>query len=122
MSDSPVIDPLAIEGLRALDPDNTGAFLFEIIGIFLDDTPQRIAELDESLAAGDANRLARTAHSIKGSSSNLGAVGLRAICEKLEHQVRTNGLAEVAPLVATVKIEFGRAQVELAKLLPPKPA
>jgi histidine phosphotransfer protein HptB len=118
MSDSPVIDPAAIAGLRALDTDNSGAFLIEIIGIFLEDTPQRISELDQCLAAGDTTTFARAAHSIKGSSSNLGALALRAVAEDLEQKVRKHGLEGVAPLVAALKVEFERARVELAKLLP----
>jgi HPt (histidine-containing phosphotransfer) domain-containing protein len=117
MSDSPVIDPQAIENLRALNPGDNDQFLREITGIFLEDTPVRIAELDQSLAAGDGPKFTRAAHSIKGSSANLGAMALRAVAEKLEHQSRTSGLGGLAPLVAQVKTEFARAQAELAKLV-----
>ena len=116
MSSTPAIDPSAIENLRALSPDDHDEFLREIVGIFLDDTPKRIAELDHSLAADDNATFSRAAHSIKGSSSNLGANALRAVAEKLEQQSRS-GLTDVAPLIATVKTEFARAQAELNKLI-----
>ena len=116
MADSSVIDPQAIENLRALNPGDNDEFLREIVGIFLEDTPQRLVELDESLAAGDAAKFTRAAHSIKGSSANLGAAALRSAAEKLEHRSRTGGLGDVTALVAEVKQEFTRAQVELAKL------
>jgi histidine phosphotransfer protein HptB len=118
MADIPVIDPEALENLRALNPDDGDAFLREIAGIFLEDTPLRIAELDQSLAAGDASKFTRAAHSIKGSSSNLGAMTLRAAAEKLETQSKTSGLAGVAPLVEAVKEEFSRAHAELGRLIP----
>lgn len=117
MPDSPVIDPQAIENLRALNPGDNDEFLREIAGIFLEDTPQRIAELDSALATGDASKFTRAAHSIKGSSSNLGASTLRAAAEKLEHHARTHGLSDVAALVADVKTQFGRADAELQKLI-----
>jgi len=120
MSDVPVIDPQAIENLRALTPGDNDEFLREIIGIFLDDTPQRIAELDQSLAAGDAEKFTRAAHSIKGSSSNVGAMALRAVAESLEHQSRKEGLDHTAELLAAVKLEFIRVQAEFAKLLRPR--
>jgi HPt (histidine-containing phosphotransfer) domain-containing protein len=120
MSDLPIIDPQAIENLRALTPDDNDEFLREIAGIFLEDTPQRLTELQESLAAGDAPKFTRAAHSIKGSSSNLGAAALRAAAEKLEHHSHRSGLAEVGPLMEAVKTEFARAKVELDKLLPPR--
>ena len=117
MPESAVIDPQSIENLRALNPGDNDQFLREIAGIFIEDTPQRIAELDESLVAGDVVRFTRAAHSIKGSSSNLGAMALRAAAEKLEHEARAQGLANVSPLVVGVKTEFGRAQAALDSLL-----
>lgn len=117
MPDSSVIDPQAIESLRALNPGDNDEFLREIAGIFLEDTPQRIAELDQSLAAGDVAKFTRAAHSIKGSSANLGAMALRAAAEKLEHESRTHGLRDVGALVAQVKQEFDRAHGELSTLI-----
>jgi HPt (histidine-containing phosphotransfer) domain-containing protein len=117
MPDDSVIDAQAIENLRSLNPGDNDEFLREIAGIFLEDTPVRIAELDQSLAAGDAARFVRAAHSIKGSSANLGAAPLRIAAEKLEHLSRTNGLHDVATLVAQVKTEFGRAEAELSRLI-----
>ena len=118
MADTPVIDPQAIDNLRSLNPGDNDEFLREIAGIFLEDTPQRIAELSQSLVAGDAPKFTRAAHSIKGSSANLGAMALRAVAEKLEHQSRSEGLGAVAPLVESIKTEFARAEAELRKVVP----
>lgn len=117
MPDSPAIDPQAIENLRALNPGDNDEFLREIAGIFLEDTPQRFAELDKSLASGDTQTFVRAAHSIKGSSSNLGANAVRAAAEKLEHKSRAEGLANVTPMIADLRAEFARAQAELNKLI-----
>lgn len=117
MTDPSVIDPQAIENLRALNPGDNDVFLREIVGIFLEDTPIRIAELDQGLAAGDVAKFARAAHSIKGSSSNLGAAALRTTAEKLEHHARGQGLEGAGPLVSEVKTEFERAKSALQGLL-----
>ncbi|MBI5768833.1 MAG: Hpt domain-containing protein [Verrucomicrobia bacterium] len=120
MSDLLVIDPQAIENLRALNPGDNDEFLREIIGIFLEDTPQRVAELEQSLRAGDVPKFTRAAHSIKGSSANLGAMALRGVAEKLEHESRKSGLGAVAPLVDALKGEFARARTELEKYQAPR--
>jgi HPt (histidine-containing phosphotransfer) domain-containing protein len=117
MSETSAIDPQAIENLRALNPGDNDEFLREIAGIFLEDTPLRIKELDQSLAAGDLPTFTRAAHSIKGSSANLGAIGLRAVAEKLEHQSRVEGLGNVTGLLADLRKEFIRAELELNKLM-----
>lgn len=117
MAELVVIDPQSIENLRALNPGDNDEFLREIAGIFFDDTPQRIAELEQSLATGDAAKFTRAAHSIKGSSSNLGAMALRGAAEKLEHHARLHGLTDVTAMVAEVKAEFTRAESALKALL-----
>jgi HPt (histidine-containing phosphotransfer) domain-containing protein len=114
---SPILDQEAIDNLRALDPDGGDAFLREIIGIFLEDTPLRIAEIDQSLAAGDVPTFIRAAHTIKGASSNVGAAALRAVAEKLEQLAKKDGLVDVTALVAELKTEFANAKTALNGLL-----
>ena len=117
MSSPVVIDPEAIASLRALNPGDHDEFLRELIGIFAEDVPKRIAELEQSLAAGDTGKFTRAAHSIKGGSSNLGAAALRDVAAQLELRSKQEGLAGVAPLLASLKVECTRAQSELAKLV-----
>jgi histidine phosphotransfer protein HptB len=119
MSNLPIIDSEAIETLRALNPGDNDEFLRDITGIFLEDTPARIQELDQSFAKGDVPTFVRAAHTIKGSSSNLGALALRAVAERLEYQSRKSGLDGLAPEIAALKIEYASLQAELQKLLQP---
>jgi HPt (histidine-containing phosphotransfer) domain-containing protein len=114
---SPVLDQEAIDNLRMLDPDGGDTFLREIIGIFLEDAPLRIVEIDQSLAAGDAATFVRAAHTIKGSSANVGAAALRAVAEKLEHHAKKDGLVDVAALIAELKTEFANAKTALNELI-----
>jgi len=113
------LDQEAIDNLRALDPEGGDTFLREIIGIFLEDTPMRIAEIDQSLAAGDAATFIRASHTIKGASSNVGAAALRAVAEKLEHRAKKEGLANVTALVDELKTAFATAQTALKALVVP---
>ncbi|HYD83286.1 MAG TPA: Hpt domain-containing protein, partial [Opitutus sp.] len=108
MADTPVIDLQSIENLRSLNPDDNDEFLREIVTIYLEDTPQRIAELEQALGVADVAKFTRAAHSVKGSSSNVGAMVVRNVAEQLEHQSK-QGLDDVASLLASLKIEFARA-------------
>jgi HPt (histidine-containing phosphotransfer) domain-containing protein len=112
----PLINLETIANLRALSPDDNGTFMREIIGIFLEDTQTRLADLRASRDAGDAATFTRAAHSIKGSSSNVGALELRAAAEKLEHQARQHGLADTATFLAEIEAAFARVEPELRKL------
>jgi HPt (histidine-containing phosphotransfer) domain-containing protein len=113
MPEIPIIEAEAIANLRALNPGDNDEFLKEIVAIYLEDTPQRIAELEASLAAEEVGTFMRAAHSIKGSSSDLGALRLRAAAETLEHGAKKNGLTGVEAGIATVKLEFAAAESAL---------
>jgi histidine phosphotransfer protein HptB len=113
------IDPEAIENLRALNPDDGDGFLRDIVTIFLEDTPARIGELRESMAAGDVPKFTRAAHSIKGSASNLGANQLRTIAADLEHRSKIQGLTTLAPTVDQLAGAFAVAKAELDRIVPP---
>ncbi len=92
MSDDPTIDMQAIDGLRELSPD--ADFLRELIEIYLQDTPQRIAELQDALNKKDIPVFTRAAHTIKGSSSNFGATKLTKLAHQLEMQGKSGNLAD----------------------------
>ncbi len=115
-SDEPIIDAEAIENLRAINPDDD-SFLKEIIGIFIEDTPARIAELRQARAAGDVTTFSRAAHSIKGSSSNLGAARLRTLAAHLEHESKSQPLAGLAEGIAELEAAFTSAKAALERLL-----
>jgi HPt (histidine-containing phosphotransfer) domain-containing protein len=121
MTQPPAIDPQALADLRALSPGDGGEFVREIVALFVADTPLRLAELDRSLAAGQVEGFTRAAHTLKGSSANLGATALRALAERMERQCRQEGLASAAPLLAEAHAEFARARDELGRLVPASP-
>ncbi|WP_404422772.1 Hpt domain-containing protein [Nibricoccus sp. IMCC34717] len=112
-----IIDPEAIENLRQLNPDDPDGFLRDLISIFLEDTPLRIEELRSSLATGDQPKFTRAAHSVKGSSSNMGASRLRNLSEKLEHTSKKEGLAGLAGDVEALAAVFAETKTALEKFL-----
>lgn len=59
-------------------------FVAELIGTFLDEAPRMLAEIRQSLAARDADRFRRAAHSLKSNSNTFGALLLGQMAKKLE--------------------------------------
>lgn len=113
----PVIDTEAIENLRALGEEGDDSFLREIIGIYLEDVPQRLTDLKTALAAGDQPLFTRSAHTIKGSSANVGAIEVRLIAEKTEHRSKAEPIATVADLLPELEAAFGRARAALQSII-----
>ncbi len=72
--------------LRRLDNDLD---LFkELINIFIEDTFVRISELKSAINHGDISTLERTAHTIKGSASNIGAIEISKAAKSLEFMAK----------------------------------
>lgn len=112
------IDPHALRALQELNPGDD-SFLRDLIQIYLEDTPRRLAEIDDGLGRGDGRQLAIAAHSLKGSTANFGAESFRRQCEKIEQLGRAGALDDVRPLLPALREEFGRVRAELEALLPP---
>ena len=88
-----------IEQIREMD-DAEGSLLREIVDTFLADAPERLAECDAAFAAGDQERLHRVAHTLKGSSSNLGLIGIAAAANQIVDSIRSGGQASAAEVDA----------------------
>lgn len=65
------------------DPD-----LGEIVGMFVDEMPSRLANLSQCLAEGNWEQLGRYAHQMKGACGSYGFDQLTAPAARLEHACR----------------------------------
>lgn len=61
-------------------------FVKELVDTFLEDAPQMLSDLHSALAAADADKFRRAAHSLKSNSLTFGALGLGDLARELEHQ------------------------------------
>jgi two-component system, sensor histidine kinase and response regulator len=104
------LDAGVLEGLREL---GDAELLIELTDMFLDDTSSRLASLREALKAGDAHGVERTAHTLKGSSGNMGATRMAAICAELQDVGATGDLSGAAELLGSLEEEFGRVRPAL---------
>lgn len=94
-----VIDSETIDALRGLQDEGEDDLLVELIDLFLQDAPERIAAIRAAVEAADWVRLTERAHSLKGSSGSLGAVQMAALCARLEAMGRDAGLRPEASAV-----------------------
>lgn len=104
-----VVDMKVIESLRELGGDDDPGLVTELIALFLDDAPKRLAEIETALATGDSKLLERAAHTLKSSAANVGAAGLSKLCGEMEERVRSRDLAPLPQLCTSSKASFGRA-------------
>ena len=78
---APAIDRATFEALK----ETTGAqFALELVDTFLQEAPAMLDELRRALAAKDADKFRRAAHSLKSNSNTFGALTLGAMARELE--------------------------------------
>jgi PAS domain S-box-containing protein len=106
----PVLDPMRLEHLRAIQDDNQPTLVRELIDQFIADAGEHIRRLGEAHAAGDARSLHALAHRFLSTTQNIGAQRLATLCADLERAARRGDLSAAAPLVAALADEGRRAQ------------
>ena len=105
-----VLDPEVLANLRDL---GDAELLAELAGMFFDDASSRLGELREAIGAGDAAGVERVAHTLKGSSGNMGATRMSAICAELQDIGASGELARAPDLLEGLEEEFGRIRPAL---------
>ena len=118
---SAVIDLQVLDDIRALQGEDSPAFLDQIIHTYLEHTPQLFAALHEAVVRNNALTLQRTAHSLKSSSAALGATTLAALCQDLELLGRQQNLEKVTAVLATATAEYELVREALAAELQREP-
>jgi HPt (histidine-containing phosphotransfer) domain-containing protein len=90
--------------------------LKEIASLFLEDYPLTLAELRDALNRGDATKVERAAHGLKGSVSNFGAKPAVEAARNIENLGRAHQLAEVGQVLTTLELALAALRPELESL------
>ena len=93
-----------LDMLRGIEAAGEPDFYRELVDTFLADLDRRLAELRQEVGAGRLDAARGVAHSLKGSSGNLGASRLSQCCGTMEHRAQAGDL----PAVAAVLDDLGR--------------
>jgi HPt (histidine-containing phosphotransfer) domain-containing protein len=105
--DPSVLDPARLEELLDLDPGDP-SLLLRFIGRFGANAREAVDGMRGALEAGEAHRLGRVAHGLKGSSANLGAHRLAELCKEVEL------MGEGGVLATQAQLDGVAAEVEAA--------
>lgn len=88
-----------------------------LVNSYLDDAVRRMALLKNAIQDSDAEIIRNEAHSLKGSSLNLGALTLPEMFSKMEASGKDNQLESVAELFSDIELEFSRVEAALKATL-----
>src|SRR5688572_5568834 len=117
MSEPVVLDPAVIDSLRQLTMPGEPDVLVQVLRLFLQEAPPRIARLRNAWASGDIEDVHRAAHSLKGSAGNIGARRLFEVCRRLDEEGRSDDRSAVSQLIDELGAEFDKVEVEIHRLI-----
>jgi len=85
--------------------------------MFLEEVPEQLGALQEAIDEDDEQAVERIAHTLKGSSGNMGARQMSRLCLDLEHAGVSNDLSTAAHLMETLEREFDHVRTQLTALV-----
>jgi histidine phosphotransfer protein HptB len=113
MMSAPTIDRATFEELKA----TTGAeFALELVDTFLQEAPVMLGDMRAALAAKDADKFRRAAHSLKSNSNTFGALTLAAMARELELGGLSRALEGGTKPLDALADEYSRVAAALTEL------
>jgi two-component system sensor histidine kinase/response regulator len=100
--------------LQRVDGDRD--LLDEIIRIFMDECPRMIADLQQAFDAGDLRKIERSAHTLKGSASNLGATVVSLSAADMEAKSHAGDLGGAKAALTRLQREVKSLLAELESI------
>lgn len=111
MDDVPPLDPQTIDMLSA---DLGRETLVHIMGLWRQTASVARDQIASALAQQQGEQLRAAAHRLKGSSANLGATRLSALCAQLERHGSASDFASARPVVDAMLTEYSRVDEALS--------
>jgi len=99
------IDRHALEEILQLDASPEKTMVREIVVSYCALSTKLMLQLRSAIADGDTEQIELLAHSLKGSSGQVGAVLLTALCEQILTGVHNNDLGDAASLCERAAVE-----------------
>jgi len=110
------VDLAVLASYETVRLDGEPDLIVELIDLYLEDAPRRVAVMRESLAKRNWPSVKRAAHSLRGSSGNLGVLQIALICDEIEGIESGDPFPSIAALLSCLEQELEQVlQVFLAE-------
>ena len=106
-----------LDNISALQQEGMPDILTELIEIYFKESEKLIQSLCHSMEHNDAEGMARSAHSLKSSSGNMGAMALAEVCKNMEVNVKRQMTDHAVDDCNQIIAEYQRVQSALKERL-----
>jgi PAS domain S-box-containing protein len=111
----PTLDASVLEELRSLQEPGGPDLFAELVQLYLNDLPDRMDGIRGAIESHDSAVLRREAHRLKGSSQQMGAARLAALCLELENLGRNDRVDEAMTFLVAADRESSHVRQALLK-------
>lgn len=113
-----VLDANVVARLERLGATAGDDLIGQLATLFLADADARIGALRRALAEDDAGAVVRSAHTLSGSSANIGATNLSRLCVTLATGGAAGALVDRGSMVDGIEAELVLVRAALGSLVP----
>lgn len=110
-----VLDLKILQSIRQLGGSKGNKLLAQIIQQYLQDAPFIVKAIEDAITESKAEALRQTAHSLRSSSANLGAVNLSKLCQELETLGRCGTTNDAQQHFSALKMEYEKVEEALRR-------
>jgi CheY-like chemotaxis protein len=108
-----LLDHKTLAALRELAADFDPGFLDDLIDTFVESAERYLDELRAAVEDEDPPEVERAAHTLKGSSGNLGAKTMVELCVEIEARAHHGSLVGIGAQIKQLEATFKRVAVAL---------
>ncbi len=110
----PLIDHSKLDAVKELaEPGDADGFFRDLVELFFTRVPILIHEMQSANSQGDAVTLSKSAHTLKGTAGNLGAMRVMKLAELIEYHGRSGELSQLPKLLSEIESAFSLSRTEL---------
>ena len=113
------LDAESLQRLRELDPDGRNQLLERVLRAFDSSARRMGGQLAEARLRDDVAGIRHVAHTLKSSSSSIGALALARLCAEIEASIRNESLAGLGDRLDAMDRELNAVLQAVQSLLDP---
>jgi HPt (histidine-containing phosphotransfer) domain-containing protein len=103
------LDLSVLAAYEEIQIDDEPDLIVELIDLYLEDAPRRLSVMQELLDQENWQSIKREAHSLRGSSGNLGARKAAQICAEIERMESDDPRPNLAALIGRLEVSLNQA-------------
>lgn len=111
------IDPEALVAIRSLEADYGDELLKQVISTYLDNASKLMQALEQAWNTGDLKAIRMVSHTLKSSSSQVGAHSLAELCRNVENDARKHRYDASGDTLIAIQQKFMQTCIALKTYL-----